>query len=188
MVAVTRFGVVLTTPAVSAELVFGQANGVNHVVDALERKRREVQLLADVFHHALVGFAIGVCVLLDIGVFAFLVTNVATGNQVVFVLGTGEVDELARINERRASDTHVRLLTAERIKLQGLLAELRAAHDGVVAEHQTAILDESRNRDELHGGDAFALLLVLRHEGAGPRGRVLDEGAGKLDAGLVRIT
>ena len=45
VVAVARFGEVLAAPAVGAELVFGQANGVNHVVDALERKRREVQLL-----------------------------------------------------------------------------------------------------------------------------------------------
>ena len=53
MVAVARFGEVLTAPAVGAELVFGQSDGMNHVVDALEGERREVQLLADVFHHAI---------------------------------------------------------------------------------------------------------------------------------------
>ena len=117
MVAVTRFGVVLTAPAVGAELVFGEADSLDYVVDALEGEGREVQLLADIFHHALVGFAIRIGVLLDIGVFAFLVANVAAGNQVVFVLGTGEVDELAGVNQRRACDTHVGFFTTKRIKL-----------------------------------------------------------------------
>ena len=36
VIAVARFFVVLAAPAVGAELVFGEPDGVNHVVDALE--------------------------------------------------------------------------------------------------------------------------------------------------------
>ena len=82
----------------------------------------------------------------------------------------------------------MRLLAPEGIELGGLLAELCTAHDGVVAEHETAVADKSRHRNELHGSHMFALALVLRHKGAGPRGRVLHERAGELHAGLVRVT
>ena len=136
MVAVTRLGVVLAAPAVGAELVGGETDSVNQVVDALERKRRQVELLADVFHHSFVGFAIRIGVLVQIGIFAFLVADVTTGNQVVLVLAAGEVNELAGKNQWRASDTHVGFFTAQGIELLRLLTELCTAHDGVVAEYQ----------------------------------------------------
>ena len=98
MVTVARFGVVLAAPAVSAELLGREPDGVYQVVDALERKSRQVQVLADVFHHSLVGFAIRVGVLRDIGILAILFADVATRNEVELALGTREVDELARIN------------------------------------------------------------------------------------------
>ena len=98
MVAVARLGVVLTAPAVSAELFGRETDGMDQVVDALERERRQVQVLADVFDHSLVGFAIRVGVLRDIGVLAFLFANVAARDEVVDALGTREVDELSRIN------------------------------------------------------------------------------------------
>ena len=187
VVAVAGFRVVLAGPAEGAELFGRETDGVNQVVDTLERKGREVQLLADVFHHALVGIAIGVGVFFQARMFAFLVADVAAGNQVVFVLAAGEVDELAGEHERRAGDTHVGFFTAQGVELLGLLAELGATDDGVVAEYQTAVLDEPRNGDEFHGGHALALFLVLGHEGAGPGRRVLDEGAGELDACLVGV-
>ena len=111
MIAVARFSVVLTAPAVSAELVFGEADGVDDIVDALEGERGQVEFFADVLDHVLVRLAIRIGVLFDVCVFAFLVADIATSNQVVFVLGTGEVDELAGVNERRACNTHVRFLT-----------------------------------------------------------------------------
>ena len=68
MVAVTRFGVVLAGPAVSTELVFREADSLNQIVNALERKRREVQLLADIFDHVLVRLAVRIRVFVQISI------------------------------------------------------------------------------------------------------------------------
>ena len=85
MIAITRFGVVLASPAVSAKVFFREADSLDQVVNALERKRREVQLLADVFDHVLVRLAIRIGVLVEIGVFTFLVANVTARDEVVFI-------------------------------------------------------------------------------------------------------
>ena len=68
-----------------------------------------------------------------------------------------------------------------------LLAQLRAAHDRVVAENKPLVLDEAGDRDELHVRDEVALALVGRHEGARPRGRVLHERARVARAAFLGI-
>ena len=94
--------------------------------------------------------------------------DVAARDEVVDRLRAREVEELARIDERRTRDPDVHLLAAERVELRGLLRELRAADDRIVAERETAVLDEAFDRDELHRRDVLALLLLLRHERARP--------------------
>ena len=67
------------------------------------------------------------------------------------------------------------------------LPQLRAAHDRIVNQKQTAILNEFMDRDELHLSDQIPLALHGRHEGAGPRGRIFDEGTGEGNAGFIGI-
>lgn len=187
VVAVASFGVVLTSPAVGAELIFRKTDSLDQVIDALEGEGSQVQVATDVVHHVLVFLGIRVGVLVQICVFAFLFADIATSDQVVHALGTGEVDELTGVNQRRASDTHMGFLTAHGVKLFSLLTELSTADDGVVAEHQALVVDETRNRNELHGCHVFTLTLVLRHKGTCPGRSVLHEGACKLDASFVCI-
>ena len=113
--------------------------------------------------------------------------NVAASDKVVLVLRAREVDEAAGIEERRARDADVHFLAPLLVEAVGLLAELRSAHDRVVAEYEAAVLDEPRYRDELHRRHLFALALVLRHERPRPSRRVLHERTGELDARLVRV-
>lgn len=58
---VASFGVILAGPAEGAEFFFGEADGVDQVIDAQEGECREVQLLADVVHYLFVRFAIWFC-------------------------------------------------------------------------------------------------------------------------------
>ena len=55
-----------------------------------------------------------------------------------------------------------------------IVAQLRAAHDGVVAEHDALVLQDRRVGDEFHLGHKVAAILVARGERAGPRRRVFQ--------------
>ena len=66
-------------------------------------------------------------------------------------------------------------------------AQLRAADDGVVDEHQLLAFDELRNRNLLHLGDLIAHLLIGGREGTRPGRGVLDERTGKGLVALVRV-
>ena len=52
--------VALLVPAVSAELVGGNADGLDHIVEPVEAKRREIQLLPDRLDHIFVAAAVGI--------------------------------------------------------------------------------------------------------------------------------
>ena len=67
------------------------------------------------------------------------------------------------------------------------LAQLGAAHDGVVNEKQALVADQGFDRNQLHARNEIALRLTRRHERARPCGRVFDERAGKGNAGTVGI-
>ena len=187
-VAVAGFGIVLAGPAECAKVLFGKPNGTYQIVDALESQGGKAKVLADVFHHVLVFLVVRVGVLVQIGIFAFTLANVAAGNEVVNALGSGEVDELAGEHQWRACNAHVGFFTAHGVELLGLLAQLGAADNGIVAEHQAAVLNKAWNRNQLHGSHMFALALVLGHKGAGPGGSVLYKGTCKLDARFVGVT
>ena len=133
---------VFAGPAVGAEHVAREPDCGDEVVDRLERERREVQLLADVLDHPLVGLAVRIDVLRDIRALALLAADVAAGDEVVLVLRAREVDEAAGIEKRGTRDADVRLLAALAVEAVRLLAELGAADDRVVAEDEPAVLDE----------------------------------------------
>ncbi len=56
------------------------------------------------------------------------------------------------------------------------VAELGAAHDGILAEEEALALDEFLDGNDLHARDQVASGLILGHETARPGGGVFDEG------------
>ena len=100
---------VLSRPAVGAEPVLRKAYRRHEVVHRLEGEGSQVELLADVLHHAAVVLAGRVDVLRDVGFLALAFADVAPGYEIVLVLGAGEVYEVAWEQERRAGDAHVHL-------------------------------------------------------------------------------
>ena len=74
---------VLARPAVGAETVAREPDRGNEIVDSLKRKRGKIQLLADELYHALVGLAVGIDVLRDVGVLPLVPANVAASNEVI---------------------------------------------------------------------------------------------------------
>ena len=66
MGAIAGDGMILARPAIGAEHVLGQTDRLHEIVNALERKRREVELLADVLDHRGVLRRIGIRILLQV--------------------------------------------------------------------------------------------------------------------------
>ena len=61
-------------------------------------------------------------------------------------------------------------------ELLHVVAQLRATHDGVVAEHHTLVFQQGGVGDELHLRHKVATALVAGRKRAGPCGRVLQHG------------
>ena len=153
---------VLSRPAVGAKPFPRNADRRHEVIDRLERERRQIELLADKLDHSLVLCAFVIGVFRNVRALAFVPAYVAAGDEVVFVLRARKIDEPARVQKRRTGDTHVHFAAAVPVEPLRLLAELGAAHDRVVAEHQLALADQTGYGNQFHRRDLFALTLVRR--------------------------
>ena len=115
-------GDVFAVPAIGAEAFLGKPDGGNEIVQTLEGERREPEVPADVLHHLLVWFAVRIEILLDVVVRPLTVADEPARDEGVFGLRSREVEEPARIEERRTRNAHVRLLCAVREQALRLLA------------------------------------------------------------------
>ena len=111
----------------------------------------------------------------------------AAGNELQRPLGCGEVEIRAGMYQRRAADADVHLPRPVSAEYLHVVPELGAAHDGVVAEHDLAVLHLAVIGNQLHLGNHVAGSLVHRHEAAGPRGGILEHRVAVRDAGAFCI-
>lgn len=101
-------------PAVGAELVFVDADGLDHVVQSVVAQCREVELLTDPVDHFLVLGAVRICIYIKIRIFvvSFHIKNDPSGDQVHVGGGTGEVQILTAVKQRRAGRADMHFLCA----------------------------------------------------------------------------
>ena len=109
------------------------------------------------------------------------------GGQIQLRARPREVEELARVQQRRARGPHVDLEGTTVEEPFDDIAELGPAHDGVLAEQQPIAFDQLLHWNELHFGDEITNPLLLRHEAPRPGGRVLHEGPTVGDSGRVGV-
>ena len=164
-------------PAVGAQLLLGQADGRHQVVQPLVLERRQVQPAADAVRpwpgiSSEPAWAYSVQILV---VLAFELLDGLAAGQVQCRNASGEIEELAAVDQRRAGRAHVDLSgAAVEQPLDGVL-ELGAAHDGVLAEQQPLAVDQLAESGSASSGPPGRASLVLGHEAARPGRRVLDE-------------
>ena len=110
-------------------------------------------------------------------VVALEIADDTTCDQFQITLRRGEADKRTPIDQRRTRDTAMHLLGT--IVEEGLhiIPQLRTAHNGVVADHNTLILQQSRVRNQLHLGHQRTALLITRCKRARPRGRIFQHRA-----------
>ena len=160
------------------ELALGQADALDQRLQRVEAQGGEAETLAHDFHHAVVLGRAGRGILIKVLVLiALQLLDDAARYQLQRTLGSGEADEGAGIDERRTGDADVHLLGAVLVEHLHVVAKLRAAHDGVVAEKQTLALKHGAVGDELHLGHEAAHLLTAGGKATGPGGSVFGNGA-----------
>ena len=113
---------IFASKTVGAELFLWKPDCGYKIINSLERKRCEIELLADKLYHAFVGLAVRIGVLRDVSTLTLVPTNITTGDEVVFALRPRIINELARIQQRGTGNTDVHLLASLLIKPVRLLA------------------------------------------------------------------
>ena len=93
--------------AVGAELALGQADGLYERLKLVEFERGEVQLAADLLHHALIFGRIGLGVFLQILILVALeILDDAARDEFHIALAGSEADEGATVDEGRTGNAH----------------------------------------------------------------------------------
>ena len=116
----------------------------------MECERCKIEFFPDELDHVFVVWRVWVRILRNFGVFPFMAADIAARDEVVDAFRAGEIDESARIDQRRTCDAHVGFLAAVGIKTRGLFTELRPAHDRVVAENELFVFNKAGDGDKLH--------------------------------------
>lgn len=141
--------------AVSAELALGQTDGVDEVFERVKLERSEAQALAYYLHHALIfGRACGGIFLKILVLVALKLFYYAARYQFEVALRRREADERTAVDERRTGYAHVSLAHAVVEQHLNVVAQLCAAHDRVVAEQQTLVLE--------HGAVGISFIFATR--------------------------
>ena len=107
--------------------------------------------------------------------FAFKLRDEASGDEFHIRLRGGEVQEGTSVEERRAGNTHVHLSRTRLFQAGGVVFELGAAHDGVVAEKHALVFEDRLVVNEFHLRHEVAHLLSGGCERAGPSGGVFRD-------------
>ena len=102
--------------------------------------------------------------------------NDATSDKLHVALLRSEADKGTGIYQRRAGYAHVHLLHSVGHEFLGTVAELRAAHDAVVAEQHTLVAQHGTVGDEFHLCHERTHFLVGGSETAWPGGGILGDG------------
>lgn len=144
-----------------AKLALGQADGLDQGLQRIETQGSEAEAFAhDLDHTVVLGRAGGGIFLEVLVLVALEPLDDATGDELERALGGSEANEGAGVDEGRTSDANVYLLGSVLVEHLDVVAQLRTAHDGVVAEQQTLVLKHGAVGDELHLGYEVAHLLT----------------------------
>ena len=152
-----------------ADLTLGQSDGRNQVFQCIELERCQVQPFGNGVHHVLIFRRTGsgvLCKFLVLVPLEFLDKPARDKFHITF--RCGKVDERTTVNQRRTGNTHVYLLCSVFKKHLGVVAQLRAAHDGVVTEQHLFAFEHVAVGYQLHFRHKRAHLLVARREAARP--------------------
>lgn len=170
--------VAATVEAVGAYLALGQPDALHQRFDLGKLQRGEAQAARYLVDHAPILGRAGGGIAVEVAVFVALkVLDDAAGDEFHVAFRCREAYEGASVHQRWARYAHVYLLGAGLEERAHVVAKLRAAHDGVVAEHHALVFQEGLVGDELHAGHEVAVRLVAGGEASRPRGRVFQHGA-----------
>ena len=106
-------------------------------------------------------------------VIAFEVAYDTARNEFEVALRRGKADKGTAIHQRRTGDAHMNLLGSVIEEGADVVAQLCAAHDGVVTEHDALPLQDSGVWYELHLCHEVTTVLVAWCEGTWPCGGIL---------------
>ena len=164
--------------AVGAELALGQSDGLDQGFEFVEAEGGEAEPLADDFDQLAVFGRVGGGVACQVLVgIAFQFGYDAAGDEFHVALGGGEADVGTAVDEGRTGNAHVYFAHTVVEQYAHVVAQLRAAHDAVVAEEHALAAQQVAVGNELHLGHQRAHLLIGGGEAAGPGGRVFRYGA-----------
>ena len=107
-------------------------------------------------------------------VVSFKFFNDATGNQLHFRFGCGEVEEWTGIEEGRATDADVYLFGAAVVESFYMTLKLGAPNNGVVAKSNSLAFKKAIVWDELHVCNQISGMLIGWRKTSGPGGRIFD--------------
>lgn len=164
------------------ESALGKPDSLHEIFQSGKLKRSESEAFADHLGHALMLRRVGIGISGEtLGIVSRFISlqlgDDATGKELHLGFRLGEIDELASVEQRWRSDTHVHLFSAGLEEAGGVVAELGATYDGIVAEKHALVAEHGRVMDELHLSYELAKLLTRGGKGARPRRGILGDSA-----------
>ena len=124
-----------TVETVSADFALRQTDGLDQRFEFVETQRSQSQAFTDGLNQLFVLWCACSGVFFEIFVrVALNFANELTGNQFHFALRRGEADERTAIDERRTGNADVYLACAVVEQHVHVVAQLRAAHNRVIAK------------------------------------------------------
>ena len=101
----------------------------------------------------------------------------AAGDQLHVAFRRSEANERAAVDERGAGNADMHFFRSVIVEHFHVVAQLGAAHDGVVAKQQSFAFEHGAIGNQFHFCHQRAHRLVARHEASGPCWRVFANGA-----------
>ena len=148
-----------------AKVTLGQADGFHNAFQSVEFQRIDAYMFAQHLHEVGVFLAGRVAILFDVAaVVALHFLDAAARDEFHHIFRGREIEEGAAVEQWRATDAHMHLAGTEVIKHLHIVAQLRAAHDGVVAKSHLLAVQKGAVGDEFHLGHMLPLALVDGHE------------------------
>ena len=173
-----------------ANLLFRHADAIYKSLDFAELQGGEPKAPADFLYHPLIFRSAGGGVAsegLGRNILSLEITYNLPRDQLHIAFWACESDKRATVDQRRAWYAGMHPFGSRLKECAYIVAQLGAAHNGVVAEHYILVLQDCRIRDELHAGYKVAPRLVAGGEAAGPCGGIFQHGTLIGDAVAVGI-